>query len=288
MNKNYILFSSLICCGLLLSSLNNSKFEFLTYHKSPFNAGGSPPGKTGAPGENNCTGCHAGSTLDGTSENVLVVSTGGNVVTDYIPGATHQISLTMSSNPSKKGFQAIVLDSNNDMMGDFTAGNGTSISSQGSKKYANHNSSSNSNATTTWTWDWVAPSSAVGPATFYVASNSANGNGNTSGDAIYLSQHTLGAPFGEIEDHQLISNFNVNYSPFNKMLNFSFGAFKNGNLSLNIVDLNGKSVYSSNVGLSSVGQNELKVSIDKSLKPGIYVINMFLDNIPSSKKIFIN
>ena len=50
----------------------------------------------------------------------------------------HQVSLTMSSNPPKKGFQAIVLDSNNDMMGDFNAGSGTSISSQGSKKYANH------------------------------------------------------------------------------------------------------------------------------------------------------
>ena len=140
-----------------MSSYNESSFNTTVYHKSPLNSGGSPGGKTGAPGEGNCTGCHAGSTLDGTSENVLIVTSGGNVVTDYIPGATHQVSLTMSSNPPKKGFQAIVLDSNNDMMGDFNAGSGTSISSQGSKKYANHTSSSNTNATTTWTWDWIAP-----------------------------------------------------------------------------------------------------------------------------------
>ena len=286
--KNLLLSSAFLTTAIFLSSYSESSFDTTVYHKSPLNAGGSPAGKTGAPGEGNCTGCHAGSTLDGTSENVLIVTTGGNVVTDYIPGATHQVSLTLSSNPSKKGFQAIVLDSNNDMMGDFNAGNGTSISSQGSKKYVNHTSSSNTNATTTWTWDWIAPSTATGPAKFYVAANSANGNGNTSGDAIYLSQHSLGAPFGEIEEHQLISNFTVNYSSINRMLNLSFGSIKTGKLFMNIVDLNGKSVYSSNVGHSNIGQNEFKVSIDKDFKSGIYVVNMFIDNIPSSKKIFIN
>ena len=286
--KNLFLSIAFLTTAIFLSSYSESSFDTTVYHKSPLNAGGSPAGKTGAPGEGNCTGCHAGSTLDGTSENVLVVTTGGNVVTDYIPGATHQVSLTLSSNPSKKGFQAIVLDSNNDMMGDFNAGSGTSISSQGSKKYANHTSSSNTNATTTWTWDWIAPASAVGPATFYVASNSANGNGNTSGDAIYLSQHSLGAPFGDIEEHELISSFTLNYSSLDRKLNLSFESIKTGKLFMNIVDLNGKSVYSSNLGFSNIGQNEIKVSIDNDFNSGVYVVNMFIDNLPFSKKIFIN
>lgn len=289
MNKKNVLLSGVfLTTAIFLSSYNESSFNTTVYHKSPLNSGGSPGGKTGAPGEGNCTGCHAGSTLDGTSENVLIVTSGGNVVTDYIPGATHQVSLTMSSNPPKKGFQAIVLDSNNDMMGDFNAGSGTSISSQGSKKYANHTSSSNTNATTTWTWDWIAPASAVGPATFYVASNSANGNGNTSGDAIYLSQHSLGAPFGDIEEHELISNFMLNYSSLDRKLNLSFGSIKTGKLFMNIVDLNGKSVYSSNLGFSNIGQNDIKVSIDNDFNSGVYIVNMFIDNLPFSKKIFIN
>ena len=51
----------------------------------------------------------------------------------------------------------------------FTAGNGT-IFLVKIKKYANHTFQVIV-MDTTWTWDWVVPSSVVGPATFYVASN---------------------------------------------------------------------------------------------------------------------
>ena len=39
----------------------------------PMNSGGAGPGKTGAPGESNCTACHAGSVMDGANVNVLTL-----------------------------------------------------------------------------------------------------------------------------------------------------------------------------------------------------------------------
>ena len=41
-----------------------------------------------------------------------------------------------------------------------------------------------------WTFRWTAPAEDVGPVTFYVAGNQANGDGNTSGDNIYFTFDT--------------------------------------------------------------------------------------------------
>ena len=80
----------------------------------------------------------------------------------------------------------------------------------------------------------------------------------------------------------------LNYSSLDRKLNLSFGSIKTGKLFMNIVDLNGKSVYSSNLGFSNIGQNDIKVSIDNDFNSGVYIVNMFIDNLPFSKKIFIN
>jgi len=290
MNKNYLIFSGLfICSAILLSSYNDSSFETTVYHKSPLNAGGAPAGKTGAPGENNCTGCHAGSTQDGTNENILVVSSGGNPVTSYTPGSTYQVSLAMASNPAKKGFQAIVLDANNSMAGDFSAGTGTNISSQGTKKYVNHTSASNSNATPTWIWDWTAPSPAVGSVTFYVASNSANNNQTSSGDVIYLSQNVIAQDSSSnLQEHSFFTDLNIGYNSIKNSVMIDFSSFKSGNLFVNITAMNGSSVYSANLGASNIGENNLDISLNKRINQGIYIVNLFIDNVPSSKKIFIN
>ena len=55
----------------------------------PTNSSGAGAGKTGAPGESNCTACHSGSTQDGANENLLTVLDGGNPVFEYLPGQTY-------------------------------------------------------------------------------------------------------------------------------------------------------------------------------------------------------
>ena len=93
-------------------------------HKSPLNGGGTVAGRSGAPGEQNCTACHSGTTQDGSTENVVVVlDANNNPVTSYVAGSTYTVTLGMSSNPAKKGFQATALKtSDNTMAGGFTMG----------------------------------------------------------------------------------------------------------------------------------------------------------------------
>lgn len=185
-----ITFSSLVLgCVLTMAFVWNVAQEEAHFVSAPKNAGGAAPGKTGAPGEGNCTQCHAGSVLDGTSENVLTILNGVTPVSSYVPGQQYNVNLLMSSNPVKRGFQATALTSANAMAGAFTGQAGNTSINGGAKKYANHTSTSNTSAAApSWTWTWTAPSAGTGDVTFYVASNKTNNNGNDNGDMIYLSQ----------------------------------------------------------------------------------------------------
>src|SRR6185369_13678069 len=63
----------------------------------------------------------------------------------------------------------------------------------------------------TWTFDWTAPSTDVGPVTFYAAGNQANNDGNTSGDFIYKTFVTS-APASSTPD------FAISVSPASRIV----------------------------------------------------------------------
>jgi hypothetical protein len=182
---------SLFCLSFGFFAFRTELTNIKEFHKAPINSGGAGTGRTGAPGEQDCTGCHAGTTQDGVNENILTLLNGPTPVTTYTPGQQYTVTLAMSSNPAKKGFQATALTSANLMAGTFTGQSGNTSINGMTKKYANHTLGSNTSTTAPlWTWTWTAPAAGTGNVTFYVATNKTNGNGATNGDLIYLSQHT--------------------------------------------------------------------------------------------------
>lgn len=264
-----------------------SKIEkFISVNGHNVYAGGAPAGKTGAPGEANCTGCHSGTAQNGSSENILTVLSGSTPVTSYTPGSTYTVALVMASNPAKKGFQATALGSSNTMAGTFVASTNTSINGT-TKKYANHKSTSNTSATTAWGWTWTAPATDMGDVTFYVATNIANNNNNDTGDAIYLSQHVLTSTAGLVEETQEDANFSAGYSSSNNMLIMNFTTFSAGEMSINLVDMNGKSVFNYNLGNAIIGENKEKIVLPADIRNGIYIVNFFVNNQAMSSKIMI-
>ena len=94
MKSTLLLTVAITSVGLLsFQRFNSWEIEKYFNKNGHKNASGSPTGKTGAPGEQNCTGCHGGTALDGSNENVLTVLNGLNPVTTYIPGQTYTIAL---------------------------------------------------------------------------------------------------------------------------------------------------------------------------------------------------
>jgi len=286
--KKIILPVLFIAISIAVLALRNHSNLNIGLGMSPHNSGGSTPGKTGAPGEQNCTQCHSGSAQDGTLENKLMVMDDTTPITNYVPGQQYTVTLQMTSNPAKKGFQATALTGTTAMAGTFTGQSGNTNINGTIKKYANHTSTSNtSTSAPIWTWTWTAPEAGTGNVTFYVASNKSNNNGMTSGDQIYLSQHIFSeASSAEIDessfDHHLVATWNG----YTNSVNTTFHLEKNAFISLNIVDATGKSVYNKPAFKGSVGKNAIEIP-SPGFSSGMYIVNLFIDNKPLSKKVII-
>ncbi len=288
--KKLILPISLLVFGLGALSFKSKQLE--GFQAAPTDANGPAGGKTGAPGEQNCTSCHSGATQNGNTENQLIINNDiGFGITQYTPGATYTVNLSMASNPAKKGFQVTALNGANEMAGNFVAGANTQIKtatiSGGQRKYATHKSSSNTSATQVWNWTWEAPATEQGAITFYVATNKANNNNNDNGDVIYLSQHVFLNDDASIDESVKENNFTAGYSPEKDAILVSFSSLSIVPTSLNLVDLQGKSVYAKKLGATQAGKNQEWISLPQHLPNGMYVVHFFVGNNAYSAPISI-
>lgn len=279
---------SFVCLSLGIFAFRSELTDLKGFHKAPLNSGGAAAGKTGAPGEQNCTSCHSGTAQNGANENVLTVLSGTTPVTQYTPGQQYTVSLAMTSNPTKKGFQATALTSANAMAGTFTGQAGNTAINGTTKKYANHTSTSNTSTTApVWTWTWTAPAAGTGNVTFYVASNKTNNNNNDMGDVIYLSQHVFSeASSASIENITFNNNVVIGIDNESNKVSIVYDLNQMAKMAVNIVDINGKSVYNKNAINGQIGKNHFDISTS-DLNSGMYIVNFFIDNKPFSKKILV-
>jgi hypothetical protein len=268
-----------------LQHINNGSIE--TYHKMPHNSGGAGAGRTGAPGESNCTACHAGTAQDGANENILTILDGTNPVTTYTPGQQYTVALAMTSNPAKRGFQATALTSGNTMAGSFTGQAGNTSINGTTKKYANHTSTSNTSSTLSWTWNWTAPAAGSGNITFYVATNKTNNNGNDNGDVIYLSQHVFSEASSAGIEETKTESMQIYFDGNSNSIHANFDALSVSATSLKLIDFSGKVIYNTTLGASDIGKNTREIQLNKSLKAGTYIATLEIGRKVYSKKIVI-
>lgn len=274
--------------SLFSMQLDTNK-EIGQYHSdsSKLFTGGAPTAKTGAPGEGNCTQCHAGSVVDGSNQNIFKVFDGGNEVSAYMPGVTYQVSLSLATGNVKEGFGATALLENDEAAGSIpgTGLIGTQTSNAGGRNYITHRVASSSEGNISWDWDWTAPSTESGPVTFYVASNKANGNGSSSGDQIFVSQHVLQSVLSVDENESDNFNLSVWYNKKSNSLKLDFATLSSEFCFLNVINLSGKSVFTKQLGYSEIGLNEHWVNLENGIESGIYIVQLFIGNRAETKKI---
>jgi len=171
-------------CGLFLLFFVASSSSVFAFSFSP-----PPDEKTGAPGEGTCADCHVG--------NALNVSGGSLIVTipeTYEPNEVYTIIVDLSrAGQSKWGFEMTALDANKVRAGSFAADGAanTQLTETNSKQYIQHTTAGTATGTNdahSWEFEWTAPDADIGPITFYVAGNAANGDGSFTGDYIYTEQ----------------------------------------------------------------------------------------------------
>ncbi|MCH8902565.1 MAG: T9SS type A sorting domain-containing protein [Bacteroidetes bacterium] len=164
----------------------------LSFHYIMIYSATPPASRTGAPGELTCVSCHGSFALNSGTGNISFLLSGS--VNCYMIDSTYTVTVEVTD-PTRVefGFEITALDSNNNMAGSFivtNAANTTFLTGIG-RQYISHKSSGSNNV---WLFDWTAPSSNIGPISFYIAGNAANGNGSTSGDYIYTDTFSIAPP----------------------------------------------------------------------------------------------
>jgi hypothetical protein len=156
-------------------------------------------GKTGAPGEGDCTQCHGGTAVNA---GVGSVSLSTGMASGYVPGEVYGMSVTVSQvGISLFGFSIVAIDANGASVGTFTAGTDNHTENLtiagNNRQYVTHNTNGGASVGShTFSFDWTAPAADAGAITFYVSANAANGNGGGSGDFIYTTSTSVSASLG--------------------------------------------------------------------------------------------
>lgn len=289
MKKNYFLLSALFSSTVLLSFSWNSNAELETYYQqSHKDSSGAPAGRTGAPGEQNCTACHSGTVQSAVGINSIVISDANGPVNSYEPDSVYTVTVSMVSASPKNGFEIVSLTSSNAQAGTVTITDATHtkvVTGSASKKYVTHKTAGNT--LTSWSYSWKAPATNVGNITFYLATNETNNNGQENGDIIRLSNMSIGSTAG-IKENEAVADVSVGFSSNNNALNIQMDAMQNGQAAINLVDLNGKSVQFEELGAVSKGKNGFTVLLKNNIPSGIYIAHISLNNNFVTKKIYID
>lgn len=151
--------------------------------------------RTGAPGEVACNTCHRTYPLDTGPGRVAIEG----LPTQYTPGQTYPVTVRVADPLAKKwGFQITAIDELGHAAGFFQSST-LSVSALGPSQrlgryYAQHTLTGTydgSRGEVSWSLVWKAPSTDLGPVTFYAAGNAANGDHTDFYDYIYTNSVTI-------------------------------------------------------------------------------------------------
>lgn len=290
MTKNYIYIGLLAASGLLLSFAGNRSVQTVKNFSKNYHTlyqAGSPGGRTGAPGDGVCTQCHSGTVQSGSGFNNVTLTHAGTPVTEYEPGTTYEVMVSMATTNAKNGFEIVALNPNNTVAGTWaiTDATHTKTITSGGKSRVTHKLAGTS--LTSWTFNWTSPATNVGTITFYLATNQTNSSSGTDGDVIRTSQHAFGSQAG-VEEASAKLETQIGYQASTNSLNIHLNSKVDGDGFVNLVDMNGKSVFTEKLGNVNAGESAHSVRLDNELNSGIYMVNVSIDNNMTMKRVFIS
>jgi hypothetical protein len=207
-------------------------------------------GRTGSPGENDCTGCHTSFAVN-SGPGSIIISSPNLTNWEYVPGQTYQIDVTVAQAGMPLfgfGFEAL-RTSNNSNGGTLSIINSTetqlkTVTVQGNSRtnVVHKENGGLSNDSHTFSFNWTAPATNIGNVMFYTAGNAANNQNDSLGDYIYKSTQLV-TPFVSGMD-ELLNERGLIAFP-NPAIDYValIAASDNPVLSLRLFDLNGRITF---------------------------------------------
>ena len=182
---------------------------------------GSPGGKTGSPGDAaNCTNCHAG-----VPQGVGDWITSNIPEEGYTPGETYTVTANGThSGVVKFGFELTAENEIGVKKGEFFITDDVRTQKTGTGKSVTHTQGGTTpdGDEASWSMNWTAPDAGTGQVRFYAAFNAANGNGNNTGDVIYLSMLSADERLvSAVAENSLKNQISIYPNPATEVLNLN-------------------------------------------------------------------
>ncbi len=257
--------------------------QAFTYSSGPID------GVTGAPNEGNCTQCHSGTVNSGTATLAIEV-VGSPGTTTFNPGQTYDMQVSFGNDTrTTHGFELTAVGQNGEngtiIVSDQV---NTQLSNSGGQQYIKHTTAGHLNRSS-WTFKWQAPAAgASGVVRFYAAGNSANGNGDNTGDNIYTTSLMLEEVLVANKPVALEANtLNVWPNPATTMTTVSFGLQRPAQTTIALYDLQGKQVASQELGQLDAGKHNQRFTIPSDVPSGTYILRVEADGKASAVRMNI-
>jgi hypothetical protein len=245
-------------------------------------AAGPPDGRTGAPGEGNCTQCHSSFPLDSGDG-------GFELYTDdeafYVPGEQYTMNIEVFDPQAQRwGFELTIIDTAGEVAGTLSPMDGdTQVSSSGGRDYGKHTTAGTHEGDTEWSYwfmSWVAPEASTGTVLIFGTANAANGNHSSSGDYIYSFALAIDEDTSSsVDPFASFAFLNPNYpNPFNPKTSIPFSLEQDSYVRLSIYNASGRLVTVLEDGPMGAGSHESnwtgKDSRGQSQPSGVYLARL--------------
>jgi len=237
------------------------------------------------------SGCHGGPVQTNTASTLTILNIGtGNPTTPlnssfaYTPGTVYNIAFGLTSSTGRYGFQIVPLTSANAMAGSYTvtSASTTQINTLSGRQYMGHKSA---NTTKNWAFKWTAPAAGAGAVTFYYAYNTADNDGEVTGDVIYKGSVTINELSTGIADiNDKVSALNIFPNPISNEFGIAFNLKEANMVSSQLYSLDGK--LSRVLINEKMGAGDFNQQFDAGdLAAGIYLVKLNVGDASITKKI---
>lgn len=169
----------------------------LFYNTGKTNIAGAPAGHSGAPGEGNCTSCHAGQPIHQSPNLMVTFRQFGMPVQTMFRGQTYQVKVRINGSNHNYGFQFSAKNPATGLpVGFFNTFPGTSPIGS-SIQHNQLGTTTNIPNGREWSFEFVTPSTYQGDSiVFYVAGMLGNQDGQVTGDQVLLQSYRFAVSSG--------------------------------------------------------------------------------------------
>lgn len=240
----------------------------------------------------NCSSCHSGNAVNGSSGSISITSTPSFTNNEYIPNTTYTINVTVARNGNNLfgfGFEAFNPTSINSGTMTVINTSETQIKTSGSKRNMVHtfNGGTGTNSKT-FSFAWTAPNNGDF-VTLKAAGLAANANGQTSGDFVFTTLlDIIPSNPTSINEQNKSTLFSFYPNPTKDFLNIQYFSISTTEVAFDIIDLNGRLIYQSELMPTKHGENNFSINLPKeNLVSGMYFLKSTQANNIKINKLII-